>query len=224
VHDESAIREKENEVRALEIEARNLEKERAGFVRVQKEHGKALEKHRDNDLYLEKVDKTRSQLAKIKDECKNLTVKIAENEKLLLKTHERAVGKAKKLKDIEEKLRENREKMKKGQASNVVTVEMISELEEEIMKLEAEHKDAEKVWGEKLSNLEVEFSNRRVEEEKKLLILKEKEKEVKLNEIRMKEYKKLIVQARHEKKAEQEGANMKEFRSKRNIKHLDKEV
>ena len=99
---------------------------------------------------------------------------------------------------------------------------MIAELEEEIIKLESEYKEAEKVWGEKIANLEVEHSNRRIEEEKKLLILKEKEKEVKLNDIKLKEYKKLIIESRQEKKLA--GDNMKEFRNKRNIKYMDREA
>ena len=40
------------------------------------------------------------------------------------------MGKAKKIKDIEEKIRENKEKIKKGVPSNIVTVDMIAELEE----------------------------------------------------------------------------------------------
>lgn len=51
-----------------------------------------------------------------------------------MKTHEKAVGRSKKIKEIEEKIRENKEKMKKG-TNNVVTVEMIADIEEEITKL-----------------------------------------------------------------------------------------
>jgi hypothetical protein len=42
------------------------------------------------------------------------------------------------------------------------------------------------MWLEKLSNLEAECANRRLEEEKKLIILRDKEKEVRLNDIRLK--------------------------------------
>lgn len=42
--------------------------------------------------------------------------------------------------------------MRKG-ISNVVTIEMISEIESEILKLESEHKEAERVWTEKINNL-----------------------------------------------------------------------
>ena len=51
--------------------------------------------------------------------------------------------------------------MKKGN-NNVVTIEMIAEIESEIMKLEAEHKESERMWQEKLSNLEAECANRRL--------------------------------------------------------------
>jgi multidrug resistance efflux pump len=188
---------------------------------VRKEQAKALTLLRNDEKYTQKVEKSRAQLAKIKEECKTLTAKTAENEKMLLKNHERAVTKGKRLKEIEEKIKENKEKMRKGN-SNVVTVEMISEIEAEIIKLESEHKEAERVWGEKLANLEAECANRRLEEEKKLIILRDKEKEVKLNDIRLKEFKKLIIQSRAEKKDTEE--HPKEFRSKRNIKYFEREL
>lgn len=75
------------------------------------------------------------------------------------------------------------------------------------------------MWIEKINSLEIECNNRKVEEEKKLIILKDKEKEAKLNEIRIKEFKKLIVQNKLEKKMENSDLP-KEFRSKRNIKYL----
>jgi hypothetical protein len=65
--------------------------------------------------------------------------------------------------------------LKKG-AQHIVTIEMISEIEEEIIKLESEYKDMQQSWTEKINNLDVEHSNRRIEEEKKLLILKDKER------------------------------------------------
>jgi hypothetical protein len=42
--------------------------------------------------------------------------------------------------------------------------------------------------------LDIECANRRLEEEKKLIILRDKEKEARLNDIRIKEFKKLILQ------------------------------
>jgi hypothetical protein len=42
-----------------------------------------------------------------------------------LKAHEKVVGKNKKIKDVEDKIRENKEKLKKGD-QHVVTIEMIS--------------------------------------------------------------------------------------------------
>lgn len=69
---------------------------------------------------------------------------------------------------------------------------MIQQLDEQIADLEKERKETEKLWNEKIQTIQGELSQKRVEEEKKLLILKEKEKELKLNEIRIKELKKLI--------------------------------
>jgi hypothetical protein len=63
---------------------------------------------------------------------------------------------------------------------------------------------------------------RRLEEEKKLLILKEKEKELKLNEIRIKELRKLIRHNALESIKKVEEPDPKEFRHRRNIKYVDK--
>ena len=187
--------EKENAVRSLEGGVKVLETERNGLLKIRREQEKALHFQRNNDGYNEKIEKSRSQLSKLKEECKVLTLKTAENEKQLLKTHGKTVGKNKRIKEVEERIRENREKLRKG-TQHVVTVEMISEIEEEIMKLETEFKELQKSWQEKISNVEVEYSNRRIEEEKKLIVLKDKERESKLNEIRLKEFRKLIIQSR----------------------------
>ena len=48
----------------------------------------------------------------------------------------------------------------------------------------------------------MEQGNRRAEEERKLLILKDKEREVRLNEIRLKEFRKLATHGRGEGKGE----------------------
>ena len=51
---------------------------------------------------------------------------------------------------------------------------MIAEVEDQINELEKDRKEAEKSWQEKIHNIETELQQRRLEEEKKLLILKEK--------------------------------------------------
>ena len=75
----------------------------------------------------------------------------------------------------------------------------------------------ERSWQEKITNVEIEHSNRRAEEEKKLVILRDREKEAKLNEIKLKEFRKLVLQGR----ADKEEGDMKEFRHKRNIKYIE---
>lgn len=76
---------------------------------------------------------------------------------------------------MEQKIEEGKKKSKKGGAQNhVVTVEMIAEVEDQINELEKDRKEAEKSWQEKIHNIETELQQRRLEEEKKLLILKEK--------------------------------------------------
>lgn len=58
--------------------------------------------------------------------------------------------------------------------------------------MEREKRESDRHWQEKIHNVDNELHQRRLEEEKKLLILKEKEKELKLNEIKIKELRKLI--------------------------------
>lgn len=52
------------------------------------------------EKYVQKIEKTRAQIAKIKEECKNLTAKTFQNEKLIMKNHEKSVTKNKRIKEI----------------------------------------------------------------------------------------------------------------------------
>ena len=61
-----------------------------------------------------------------------------ENERTLRKNHEQYITKQNKIKEMEAKIEENKnkKKLKKSQPSNIVTVEMIGEIEEQINQLE----------------------------------------------------------------------------------------
>lgn len=61
-------------------------------------------------------------------------------------------------------------------------------------KLEEERKKGERIWQDKIRHIDGELLLKRQEEERKLLIIREKEKELKLNEIRIKELRKLVKQ------------------------------
>lgn len=67
---------------------------------------------------------------------------------------------------------------------------------------------------------------KRTEEERKLLIIREKEKELKINELRIKELRKLARQMEDgpngESKRSTQDMDMSQFRHKRNIRYLDK--
>ena len=126
---------------------------------------------------------------------------------------------------MEARIKESKEKGKgkASQPTNSVTQAMIEELDQQIADLEKERKESEKSWNEKISNIENELQGKRVEEEKKLLILKEREKELKLNEIRIKELKKLLSHHNTDHTAKKQPGpqpDMKEFRHKRNIRQL----
>lgn len=58
-----------------------------------------------------------------------------ENERILRKNHEQYIVKQAKIKEMEQKLAQNKEKEKARKAQPIVTPEMISELEEEINNL-----------------------------------------------------------------------------------------
>ena len=77
VYDEDMVREKENEVKALQMQVEQLEKERTGVLKVRKERLKMVDSLEGDNIYSEKVEKTRNQLQKIKEECKVLSHKIA---------------------------------------------------------------------------------------------------------------------------------------------------
>jgi hypothetical protein len=62
-----------------------------------------------------------------------------------------------------------------------------------------------------------------VEEEKKMLILREKEKELRLNELRIRELRKMFRENEMgEKEKKKQEMDMSQFRHKRNIRYIEK--
>lgn len=112
---------------------------------------------------------------------------------------------------MEQKMSHNKQKEKGKKMQAVISPEMIEELEEEIDSLEKEKKDVEKHWQQKIAMIDQQLYQKRQEEERKLLILKEKQKELKLNEMKIKELKKLIKHngAEVKKKTEEPAADPK---------------
>ena len=53
---------------------------------------------------------------------------------------------------------------------------MIKTLQDEVRQLQAMKKQGEKEWQDKIKNIDLELYKKRMEEEKKMLILREKEK------------------------------------------------
>ena len=62
-----------------------MEGERAGFMKVRREQEKGLALLRNDDKYNEKIEKSKAQVGKLKEECKTLFAKIGENERQLLR-------------------------------------------------------------------------------------------------------------------------------------------
>ena len=121
-------------------------------------------------------------------------------------------------------LNKEKAKSKKG-SEQFITEEMVEGLEREIRQLESDRREGERGWQEKIKAIDIELIHKRNEEEKKLLILREKEKELTLNKLRIKELRKL---ARHmeegpatSRRASQD-MDMSQFRHKRNIRYMDK--
>ena len=80
---------------------------------------------RNDEEYEYKLIKLKEQLSKIKEECKILSEKITENDRILRKNHEQYMSKQGKIKEMENRIEENKKKLRKGQNQKVVTVEMI---------------------------------------------------------------------------------------------------
>ena len=85
-----------------------------------------------------------------------------------------------------------KDRLKAKKPIQSITPEMITSLEEEISILEQERREYEKLWQEKIRAIDIEYEQKKLEEEKKLLILKEKEKEYRLNDLKIKELRKLV--------------------------------
>lgn len=65
------------------------------------------------------------------------------------------------------------------------------------------------------------MKEKKIEEERKLMILKEKEKELKLNELKIKELRRL-VKYNGSSINNTSNIDMREYRHKRNIKYMDR--
>lgn len=68
------------------------------------------------------MNKLKEQLSKLKEECKVLSEKLLENERILRKNHEQYITKQSKIKEMEMRIEEGKKKAKKGQTTNIVTV------------------------------------------------------------------------------------------------------
>lgn len=66
----------------------------------------------------------------------------------------------------------HKEKAKSRKPIQTVSPEMILKLEEEIAELEQERRETEKLWEEKVKAIDAEYAQKKIEEEKKMLILK----------------------------------------------------
>ena len=84
---------------------RPFEVEKEGMLKMRRKQEKAWSSLQNDDKYTEKVQKSRAQLSKLKQECKILTSKTLENQKLLLRAHEKTVSKSHRIKQIEEKIK-----------------------------------------------------------------------------------------------------------------------
>jgi hypothetical protein len=67
-----------------------------------------------------------------------------ENERILRKNHELYITKQARIKEMENKIKENKEKAKKANDKNttIITNEMIQEVDDQIIELEKERKEA----------------------------------------------------------------------------------
>jgi hypothetical protein len=101
VYDSKGIQDKEDELKLLQGELRGLESEKEGLLRVKKEQSKALRMMRNEGEYEEKIGHLKEQLVRLKDECKGLSEKLIENERVLRKNHEMFITKQDKIKEME---------------------------------------------------------------------------------------------------------------------------
>ena len=113
-------------------------------MKVKKQQTKALKLIRNDNEYEQKARSLKEQLSKIKEECKNLNEKLIENERTLRKNHEIYITKQAKIKEIQSKINENKEKSKNPQpagSAQLITNQMIQDLDNQIAQLEKERKD-----------------------------------------------------------------------------------
>ena len=176
----------------------------------------------NEEQYQERVEDLKRQLTRAKEEAKGVTEKVAEAERVLRKNHEQYVSKQEKLRELEQKLAAGKERLRNKKPVPTVTPDMISELEEQIAGLEEERRDNERLWQGKMRAIDLEFEQKKLEEEKKLLILREREKEFRLNELKIKELRKLVRHNMTTEAVKRPDVDLSQFRHKRNIKYLER--
>lgn len=192
VYNSEQIQLKEDEIKGLRWELRELELEKEGHLNVHNRQSKALKVVRNEEEYGEKMNAMVAECTRLRKESKQLLEKIGVGERLLMKTHDTYVSKHEAIRELEQKLALNKEKAKskrqgQGQTEqqHSITEEIILNLEEEVRRLEGERKEGERAWQEKIKAVDVELILKRGEEEKRLLILRERERELKLNELKI---------------------------------------
>lgn len=67
VYDSRGIQGKEDELKALQKELKNLQSEKEGLLRIKKEQNKALKVMRNDGEYDDKISKLKEQLSKLKE-------------------------------------------------------------------------------------------------------------------------------------------------------------
>jgi hypothetical protein len=89
---------------------------------------------RNEEAYTEKLEELKDKLAQTKEECRQLTEKLTENERVLRKNHEQMIVKQNRIKEMETKIAGS----KKLKPTQRITPEMIADLEAELHELEDE--------------------------------------------------------------------------------------
>ena len=124
-----------------------------------------------------------------------------------------------------EKSKQLKKTSQQSQQSHIQTIteDMIKTFEEEVKELEHKKKQGEKQWQQKIKIIDLELYKKRVQEEKKMLILREKEKELKLNELRIRQLRKMFRENEiAEKDKKKQDMDMSQFTHKRNIRYIEK--
>ena len=186
------VREREDQLRDLKRQIKELEDQREAAQRVRREQTKATGATSENKMEEERKQKLLFELNEKKRESKRLLEEKTEIDKIVEKNHTKLVNGKIQVRELEKKIdsfknNKNKDELQKRQISK----EDLEVAKAELDQLKRERKQKAKEFEDDVRDYERMKADLRRDSQKQERVLREKEKEFRLNAIKMKELKRM---------------------------------